>query len=910
MHALIGRDDELQLLERFVVGSGGEALLIEGDPGIGKTSLWGLGVELCRRKGLRVLTARPCVEDAHFAYSALADLLGTVEPARYAALPDPRREALETALMLRRATGGVGARALAIGLLDVLRSLAEEGALIVALDDLAWVDAPSAEALTFAIRRLEDDENVRFLLASRSGESPPLCRAFRPSALEHMSVGPLDVVATRRLLHDRLGLGLPRRVLQRVAAASGGNPLFALELGRSLAAAGPQALGAALPSPATLEAIVSERVGALSEPVRRLLLAAALGPGVPASRLPGRESLAEALDAEVVVLDADRLRAQHPLLAAIVVSNSRPGERRAVHLELADAATDEEQCCYHLARATDLPDAAIADRVAGAAELADARGATSTAAELAEHAWRLTPAGSPRYAERCLAAASRLCDAGELERGRAVLAPQLAALPAPGLLVQGRLLASKLGVPNPPGVAVPGWRYWLDQALEAAEGHAELRATVVAQRSSDLLFVEAGPVGELEADLRDVEQAARRYGPQGVEELEFALSWAAAMRGRAVDRPAAGPSAVTTAALHSSPERTEAVRLIWRGQVHEARAALARLLAVADERGEAESYFVIRLHLCELELRAGRLDAVGGWLDEWSEEGDSPLAAQAGLARMRAMLAASRGEPEPATRHAREAIEWSGQSGDRWQWLEAHRALGIANLAAGDCSGAARALRLVAEHAARAGIDEPGVFPVGPDLVEALCGIQAFDEGRAALAALSRAAYDLDHPWGRASEARCRALLRPGAPEAVALLEQATESYDELGLHFDRARTLLALGNVLSSRRRPESARATLAKAAEAFDELGSPGWAERARREGSGLRNRRPGRRPLTPAEQRVAELVAIGYRNREVAAELFINEKTVESHLSRIYEKVGVRSRTELAHRFGESRSDKASG
>jgi DNA-binding CsgD family transcriptional regulator len=342
---------------------------------------------------------------------------------------------------------------------------------------------------------------------------------------------------------------------------------------------------------------------------------------------------------------------------------------------------------------------------------------------------------------------------------------------------------------------------------------------------------------------------------------------------------------------------------MWRGQIDQARARLSELMAIADERGQAESYFVIRLHLCELELRAGRLDAVAAWLDEWSEEAGGPLAAGAGLARCRAMLAATRGEPEEIAEHVGEAVEWSERTGDRWQWLEAHRAAGMAHLVSGDFVQAAHDLRLVWEHTTKEGVDDPGVFPVAPDLVEALIAVRAVDEARIVVAQLSRAANELDHPWARATEARCRALLRPGASESPTALERAAEAYRGLGLGFDRARTLLALGIALRSERRQDEGRLALDTAAEAFNELGASGWAERARAERAKLRGRSSVHEQLTPAEKRVARLVATGHRNREVSAQLFISEKTVEAHLSRIYTKLGVRSRTELAHRFRQA-------
>lgn len=904
MEGLVGREEELELVERFVVGADPGALLLEGPAGIGKTSLWEFGIDIARRKGVRVLVARPADEESRFAFSGLGDLLADVEAARYASIPDPQRRALETALLVRAGAESVESHAVALAACTLLRALSQDGGVLVAVDDLPWLDEPSASALAFAARRLE---NVRFLLAARPGSPSPLRHALERSRLERARVGPLDLAAIRHLLHARLGLTLPRRVLQRIVEVSQGNPLFAIELGRSIQLAGLPALGANLPLPATVEDLLAERVQALTVPVRRLLLAVALGPGVPATRLPGTEALPEALEEAVVIVEGDRLRLAHPLLGATVLAGSRPAERRALHLELAGAAADEEQRCFHLALATDLPDRAIAERVAAAGGRAALRGATATAAELAEHALRLTPADAPERVERCLCAAERLCAAGELVRGRAVLAPALAALPPGEGLVRACLLAIRLDLPRPPGSIQVPWRYWGDRALAASAGDAQLQAMVVAERSSGMLFADVRRIAERETELRAAAEASAGSDSATSLELLFGLSWAGAMRGRRIDDVVERARRITAPAtpVHLTVERSVAVQLMWRGEIDEARAHLTELMAIADERGQAESYFVIRLHLCEVELRAGRLDAVVAWLDEWSEETEGPVGGGAGLARCRAMLAALRGEPEAIAAHLPATAEWSDGNADRWQWLESHRAAGMAQLALGDAARAAHHLRLVWDHTTTEGVDDPGVFPVAPELTETLVSLRSLDEARVVVTGLSRAASELDHPWARAAESRCRALLRPGSDEAPALLERAADSYRRLGLYFDRARTLLELGTMLRSQRRQEDGNRTLDAATRAFEELGASGWADRARAERAGPSSHATGRQKLTPAEERVARLVAAGQRNREVAAELFVNEKTVEAHLSRIYVKLGVRSRTELANRLRQSPS-----
>jgi DNA-binding CsgD family transcriptional regulator len=494
----------------------------------------------------------------------------------------------------------------------------------------------------------------------------------------------------------------------------------------------------------------------------------------------------------------------------------------------------------------------------------------------------------------------------------------------PALAVRAYLLAIDLDLPPPPGEGLLAAPYWSRRADDASRADPALRAVVIADCYSGRLFVDVAGIDALERELREAEPAARRAGAATAHRLLHGLAWTMAMRGESVDGLVAEAAVLgeSELAIHHSVERVAAIQGLWRGQVDEARIELTRLLARCDERGEAEAYFVIRLQLCELELRAGQLDAASAWLEEWAEESDGPVAAPVALARCQAVLAATAGDPAGIAPLVGVAAEWAATGGDRWQLLDARRASGIGHLFTGDASRAAADLGAVWEHCRKEGITEPGVFPVAPDLVEALAATDDQALGREVVAELSHVAHSGTHPWAGATEIRCRALLRPGSAESPGALAEAANAYARLGLRFDRARCLLSLGRTLRAQRRDDEAITALESASAAFDELGCTGWAERARVEGDALGAARDGGRgggggrrrgtgrngagaaagavALTPAERRVAELVAGGHRNREVAAELFLNEKTVEAHLSRIYAKLGVRSRTELALRW----------
>ncbi len=380
-----------------------------------------------------------------------------------------------------------------------------------------------------------------------------------------------------------------------------------------------------------------------------------------------------------------------------------------------------------------------------------------------------------------------------------------------------------------------------------------------------------------------------------------ALAWVLALRGRPVDELCARFRAVSDAAsfLAESPERTAEQRLVWRGELASAAPALTTSLTRADEQGEPVSYALQRLHLCELHLRTGDWDAAEALLAEWAESAEAELLVQPMYQRCRALDAAGRGRPAEAEAWAARAIAAAAEVGVGWDRLEALRARGQALLLAREPAAAADALRAVWTHCVEHGIDEPGVFPVAPDLVEALAELEELDEARAVIERLERLAAEQDHPWARASAHRAAATVALAAGEdAAGALADAADELGALGVDFDRARTLLALGRALRRRRAWRAARDALERAAEAFDALGSDGWAEQARAELDRIAARRG--RPageLTPAEEQVARLAIEGRSNKEIAAALVVTVHTVEAHLSNCYAKLGIRSRTQLA-------------
>ena len=898
--ALVAREPELAALAAFL-GSGRRALLLTGAPGIGKTTLWEAGIARARAGGQRVLAARPSDAEAQLSFTGLIDLLDAVPESDLAGLPAPQRGALEVALLRREPAGGAPEpRAIALGVLNALRALAAAGPVLVAIDDLQWLDPPSSEALAFAARRLEDAP-VRFLLARRPRRVAALERAFGRATPERLDVGPLDLDATRRLLAERLGVSVSRPVLRRIADATLGNPLFALELGRTLAERGPPEIGAAFTVPDAVEDALGTRVAALPDGQRRILLAVALSGDVKAGALAaaaGADRVDEAVEAGLLRIDGEHVRAAHPLLGAVARQRSRAPERRALHRALAGAVADPELRAQHLALATRRPDAELAEVVAGAAAAAAARGARQEAVLLAEHALRLTPRAGGDRPERLLALAGHLEHAGELQRMTDLLTPELDALP-PGPPRARAWIALSEGA----GVrSLDDFERHLAAALAESGDDRGVRAFVLAKRA-------AHRVGSAAADLPEAEAMAREAlalaegGPPAHERLALeALTWATALQGRPIDALCTRFRAISDAAsfLAESPDRIAEQQLVWRGELAAAAEALTASLATADEQGEPVSYALQRLHLCELRLRAGDWDAAGALLTEWEQSAEADLLVPPMFERCRALLAAGRGEAAEAETWAARAIAGASATGIAWDRLEALRARGSAQLLTRDPAAAAESLRAVWAHTVEHGIGEPGAFPVAPDLVDALVELGELDEARAVATRLAAAH---GHPYAAASARRCIATIALADDGAGADdLAAAAKAFDALGLRPEAAAALLALGRGQRRRRRWRAAREALERAVAAYEEMESAGWADTARAELDRIAARRA--RPageLTPTEARVAQLAASGRSNKEIAQALVVTVHTVEAHLSSSYAKLGIRSRTQLAGRLG---------
>ena len=657
---IVGREPELAALNDFLREPG--TLVLTGEPGIGKTTLWEAGIESARARGLRVLTARPSGAEAQLAFAALTDLLETSRWTRWPACRPPScARSRWRSCAPQPAAAPAEPRAIGLAVLNALRTLAVEEPLLVAIDDIQWLDAASADALAFAARRLGGSA-VGFLFAKRSA-TLPLERALAARTLE---VTPLSLGAMRRVLYERLGLSVSRRVLRQIVDSTGGNPLFAVELGRALAEWGPPAIGEHIDAPDALEDLVGARVARLPDDHRRLLLAVALSEDL---RVPQLAAVAEfgaiddAVDAGLLVFDRDRVRASHPLLGAAARKYSRASERRELHLALAGAVAPERRA-LHLALTAERPDADLAATVADAAARAEARTALEEAATLAGHALRLTPPQAPERTERLLALAHYLVVAGEHERVTELLAPEVDLLPDSAARARGYLLLANGGAID----TIAEHERHIDQAFAESEEHPGLRAQAVAVRTMTAIMARVERIAEAEAAAADALPAARAAGPRTEREVLASLAWARILQGRPVDDLLDRFHAASTdpAYLYHSVDRPVAVRLAWRGDVAGARTALGALLKTADERGEAVAYVAARLNLCELHLRTGQCDAAERLLDEWGQSGDGDLIIGPQYERCRALLAATRGLHEDVEGWAEQALAGADAAGIVW----------------------------------------------------------------------------------------------------------------------------------------------------------------------------------------------------------------------------------------------------
>ena len=622
---IVGRDAELRDISEFLdhLASGPSALVLEGSAGIGKTTLWSAGVRAATDRGYRVLTTRAAESEARLSYAALGDMLGTASDAAFRGMPAPLRRALDAAL-LRSDRPGVAPdqRAVSLATAQAFRNLAVDSPLVLAVDDVQWLDRPSARVLSFALRRSSGDPIgalVSLRLAPDSaGDLLELDRAVQRTT--HLAVGPLPPEPFGRILRERTGADVPHPVVARLHRVSGGNPLFALEMARAAVRDGSLAQqGDVWSVPEDLQKLLSARLAAMPQAARTPLLAIAatsqptwdLVLEIAGSGERTLDALGRAEEAGIIERSAGRVRFTHPLLGSTLYLNASAAERKATHRWLSSSTTDLEERARHLALATQGPDEAVALALEEASRHARARGAPDAAAELATLAYGMTAAAdSEGLRRRRLSAAEYFFDGGDAGSARRLLRETIASSPP------GRERAEMLYM-----LASMSWMDLVDGVREPCEqalAEAGDDPSLLSGLHSDLAWV-AFYLGDLEEAFERARESAdwasRPVGPAVRSDALASLAFIRFLRGETDDGllaqaielqdDAVAEVSWTTASVFTTPRTVLGLCLTWSLRLDEARVVFELELA----EYERHAMYIVRdevlCYLAELECRAG-----------------------------------------------------------------------------------------------------------------------------------------------------------------------------------------------------------------------------------------------------------------------------------------------------------------
>jgi DNA-binding CsgD family transcriptional regulator len=911
--SIAGREAELAVVRQFIRGhaDGPASLTIAGEAGIGKTTIWTQALLDAKAAGVSVRSCRCSQSDAAWSFAGLGDLFDGLNPSELAALPAVQQRALSAALLISRSDREPGSRVVGVAVLGVLRSLARSGPLLLAIDDVQWLDISSRSVLSFALRRL-DHEPVRLITSSRTGTASEATSDLGLPG-EQLVVGPVSVGVMQRIIQTRLRDPLARPVLTRIHQATGGNPMMCLEMTRAL-----QRRDAGLPAsdplpvPADLRVLVADRLRGLSRQTREALLltgalahptvtavAAAVGDAAAATRC-----LEEAAAAGVLEVDGERVRFTHPLIASIPYADLNLAARLALHERLAGTVTHPEERARHAALGSVGPSSAVAAALDSAAGHARRRGSIDAAAELARLALSRTAAGDPDLLRRTVDAARYLFLLGDPVAARQLLAGAVDATPPGPARVDALLLHASIASWESGDATVARWcELALAEAGEdrllLARSHATFADTSPSGAAVDLFHAEAAvelleampaaPAGLLANALSNVAMHRFRLG-RGL--AVSSLERAAALQAQAEPVPVSDRAGLALGMYLKVVDRFE-----------ESRAWLETIRTCAVDEGDDSALPITLGHLAALECWAGEYEAAIALATEGRDHAERMGIRAPMPASVHVLALAHRGRTEQA-RALGERDLAADESAGFWSAVALDlRSLGTAELMAGDIPAAAdhflRALQISSEEI---GINEPAILRLHPDAIEALIALGRVEEAERLTRQLDAATEANHHPWSTVMAARCHGLLKAANGErtaAVELLEGALVEHPRLPMPFEEARTRLLLGRMLRRAGYRTRARQELETACGMFLALGTPVQERQARTELDGIGGRRRLEFDLTPVEQRIAALVAAGQTNREVAAATFMSVRTVESHLGRIYRKLGIRSRTELAAR-----------
>ena len=909
---VLGREVELAVVAAFLdrARSGPAGLLLSGPAGIGKTTIWRAGQSTAERSGSHVLMVRGAEAEARMPFSGL---IGLLEPVADVVLPDlPQVQAAALAVALRRSApleAESDPLTISLATFGAMRTLAADRNLLIAVDDLQWLDASSRRALEFAARRLRS-ESIGWLVTARTGQpdtSRALVNALSEASFEILEVGALPLVALERLLRERLGASFLRPTLLRIERASAGNPFFALELGRALLGRGIRFAPEVLPVPEDIGGLLRDRLESLSSAAREAVLIAAALPSPTrraiAAALGGELAavgLQEAIQAGVLERDGEDVRFTHPLFASTAYDHSADEKRRTAHASIAAHAADPEERARHLALASDRRSERVARALEEAAKTARNRGSPEAAAELSHLALRRTPQRRAQDARRRgIAAARYLMQAGDSEQARIILEELLMATSS--YPARAEILVS-LADTYRGGDSEMAIRLLTEAAEQAGESLARVAAE---RRLASVAWTTLGDLSKGREHARTAVQLAEAAGD--VTELAGSLvqvAWLDWNIDHAVPRELldriAGLHTQMPSALFESMLNARGLILLWEGEVDASRDVF---LAARDQALRMGDWYALAHPLLELvtvELVSGHwargleiaqeAEAVGHLIGHHLIE--------AAVLIRSAHVLAHLGRVDEARQAGERGLALSRELGALQEESYALRVLGFLELSLGDAAAAHQRIGPSLVRFRAAGAGPRHVFDAND--FEALVILGQFAEAEAALEPFERHVFERDHAWSMAISARCRGLLLAAAGDgtaAVHSLQEALAIHDRVPVPFERARTLLVLGEIQRRDRRRGAARESLRAALAEFERLGASLWVRRARR--SLARIGEPGASGrLTETDRHIIELVTAGQSNRQVAAALFMSPHTVDTHLRRIYRVLGIKSRAQLAH------------
>jgi ATP/maltotriose-dependent transcriptional regulator MalT len=920
---VIGRASELATCRQLLDAPPPWVGILTGPPGIGKTTLWEAAVESAAAAGWRVLATRPAERERDLSDRVLIELLSDVTTGERSQLPQAQAGAI-AALLQRRPEGRPDRLTLIFSIRSLIDTLTESGTrVLVAIDDAQWIDPESGDVLS-ALLTAARPVHAGVLLSIRSSEENalPFERFRLPIVPVDITVSALDFDVCCELVRARFGGGWSQTLLRAIWESAAGNPLTLLELARAMADRRTQPVPTTLPLTGLGDAL-DHHLNSLPASAQHAATTASV-----LSR-PTRSQVRKVAEACAIDVDIDAaigngvlvasdqaggLAFSHPLLRSAAYGRMQEGQRRIVHAAAARISDSPSERAWHLAETVEGPDEGVAAELEDAARQLLAAGALLSSVPLAERSLALTLSAKPDDVfRRRLLLVDALGSAGDVVRARMVGSGLLetahpgreraealwrramhldAAGPLQDAIDDIDAALRELGwTPETIGDVSPADRPLAVSMLQDYAGATGIRGN---QASALSLAKQAAALANASGDRKLQAAADRELG-----NVEFLVSPSAATA--RLSRWIDVWETYDEQNFYAWPQSLLGMQAMFQGRLDDARHLLEEVVRRVSATGSLEGQAHCDFHLAELRWREGRWDEAhrlaNRAINVFREAGRD-----AAPGYVLGLVETCRGETRQARQRAHAWKQRCLSDGDMVYavtngWVE-----GLALLFEGDSSGAAAVLTEIDTF--RPEFAEVGIFAHLPDAVEALLQTGRRAEAEARIRRLTVAAETIDnHLWAQATALRCHGLLLSADHDdgaATDVLREATVRARAMGAPLETARTLLAYGGTLRRTRQRSEAGAALAESVFLFQSLGAVDWQRKAEAE---LSRAVPGRGNggLTPTERAVAELAADGLSNRDIALKLVVSVKTVEANLTRVYAKLGVRSRAGLARHLG---------